>query len=127
MPRMWEITVLLFCLEAAIIFTNSTQLFTEQYYMADQGGTSFTSTDLRTQHEGFFGTIMDYVDMAIGFLVASITMLLTIMKILFLIPSLTETFHIPWMIGTVIQTMIYLEFIWFFAQWRSGRAGGIYE
>jgi len=95
--------------------------------MADQGGTAFTTTDLHTTHAGFFGTVMDYVDMAIGFLVASVTMLLTIMKILFLIPSLTETFHIPWIIGTVIQTMIYLEFIWFFAQWRSGRAGGIYE
>lgn len=126
--RMWSLAKLLIIVEVVIVFTNSIGLFSYNYYAADQGiGTKYTMGDIEELHTSARSVVMDTFDMGIGFVMAGLNMILTVLNIFFLLPSLSNTFHIPVQITAILQTMVYLEILWGFAQWKAGRPGTMYE
>ena len=127
--RMWEIAKFLIIVELVIVFTNGIGLFDHNYYTADQGtGTKYTYTDIEgTINANKQVTSMDYFDMAVGFVMAGLNLLLAVMNIFFLLPSLANTFKIPIPIIAIIQTVVYLEIVYGVAQWKASRPGGLYE
>lgn len=126
--RMWSLAKLLIIVEIVIVFTNSIGMFSYNYYTADQGvGTKYTMGDIRELQTSARSVVMDTFDYGIGFVMAGLNMILTVLNIFFLLPSLSNTFKIPVQITAILQTMVYLEILWGFAQWKSGRPGAAYE
>jgi len=126
--RAWDITFLLITIQACIGLVNGIGLFDQAYFASQNDSTTaYTVGDISDLHDVESGggvSQMSYFDLAVTFGMAGINLLFQIVQaIVFIFPILVEQFHIPLPFATVLQSMIYLQVAWGYAQWRSNRSG----
>lgn len=135
--RAWDITILIIAFEFAIGLMNAIALYPYTYYQESQvsdnyGGNSSslgfmsgsidsTGNLIGAQQSGS----MDYFTLAVGWLLSGFLLIVSIgQAVVIFLPQLITTFHCPTALAIVIQGMIYLSYVWGYAQWKAGRMGG---
>jgi len=126
--RAWDITLLLIVIQACIGLVNGIGLFDQAYFATQNDSTTaFTVGDISDLHDVESGgevSQMSYFDLAVTFGMAGINLLFKIIEaIVFIFPTLVNLFHIPLPLAAVLQSMIYLQVAWGYAQWKSNRSG----
>ena len=126
--RAWDITLLLIVVQACIGLVNGIGLFDENYFATQNDSTTaYTVGDIADLHDVESGgevSQMSYFDLAVTFGMAGINLLFKIVEaIVFIFPVLVDQFHIPLPLAAVMQSMIYLQVAWGYAQWKSNRSG----
>lgn len=126
--RAWDITLLLIGIQACIGLVNGLGVFGETYFATQNDSTTaYTVGDISDLHDVAQGgevSQMGYFDLAVTFGMAGINLLYKIIEaIIFIFPTLVTQFHIPLPLAAVMQSMIYLQVAWGYAQWKSNRSG----
>ena len=125
--RAWDITLLLIVIQACIGLVNGIGLFDTTYFATQNDSTAYTVGDISDLHDVESGgavSQMSYFDLAVTFGMAGINLLFKIIEaIVFIFPTLVNLFHIPLPLAAVMQSMIYLQVAWGYAQWKSNRSG----
>jgi len=126
--RAWDITFLLIVIQASIGLVNGIGLFDTNYFATQNDSTTtYTIGDISDLHDVESGgevSQMSYFDLAVTFGMAGINLLFKIVEsIVFIFPVLVEQFYIPLPLAAVLQSMIYLQVAWGYAQWKSNRSG----
>src|SRR5574344_1006327 len=120
--RAWDITFLLIVIQACIGLVNGVGLFDQTYFATQNDSTTaYTVGDISDLHDVETGgevSQMSYFDLAVTFGMAGINLLFQIIQaIVFIFPTLVEQFHIPLPLAAVLQSMIYLQIAYGYAQW----------
>ena len=126
--RAWDITLLLIVVQACIGLVNGIGLFDVTYFASQNDSTTaYTVGDISDLHDVESGgevSQMSYFDLAVTFGMAGINLLFKIVEaIVFIFPVLVDQFCIPLPLAAVLQSMIYLQIAWGYAQWKSNRSG----
>jgi len=125
--RAWDITLLLIVVQACIGLVNGIGLFDVTYFATQNDSTAYTVGDISDLHDVETGgevSQMSYFDLAVTFGMAGINLLFKIVEaIVFIFPVLVDQFCIPLPLAAVLQSMIYLQIAWGYAQWKSNRSG----
>ena len=125
--RAWDITLLLIVVQACIGLVNGIGLFDVTYFATQNDSTAYTVGDISDLHDVESGgevSQMSYFDLAVTFSMAGINLLFKIVEaIVFILPTLVDQFKIPLPLAAVLQSMIYLQIAWGYAQWKSNRSG----
>jgi len=125
--RAWDITLLLIVVQACIGLVNGIGLFDVTYFATQNDSTAYTVGDISDLHDVEDGgevSQMSYFDLAVTFGMAGINLLFKIVEaIVFIFPVLVDQFCIPLPLAAVLQSMIYLQIAWGYAQWKSNRSG----
>jgi hypothetical protein len=133
--RAWDITILIIAFELAIGFVNGIGLFQTQFFNEAQvaSGSNSSSLGFMTGSIDSTGNLvgaqqsgsMDYFTLAVGWLLSGFLLIVSIgQAVVIFLPQLITIFHCPTALAIVIQAMIYLSYVWGYAQWKSGRMGG---
>jgi len=126
--RAWDITLLLIVVQACIGLVNGVGLFDQAYFASQNDSTTaYTVGDISGLHDvgaGGEASQMSYFDFVVTFGMAGINLLFKIIEaIVFIFPTLVDQFKIPLPLAAVLQSMIYLQIAWGYAQWKSNRSG----
>ena len=126
--RAWDITFLLIVIQACIGLVNGIGLFDVTYFASQNDSTTtYTIGDISDLHDVESGggvSQMSYFDLAVTFGMAGINLLFKIIEaIVFIFPTLVELFHVPLPLAAMLQSLIYLQVAWAYAQWKSNRSG----
>ncbi|MFA7121399.1 MAG: hypothetical protein WC277_07945 [Bacilli bacterium] len=126
--RAWDITLLLIVVQACIGLVNGVGLFDQAYFASQNDSTTaYTVGDISDLHDVEAGgevSQTSYFDFVVTFGMAGINLLFKIIEaIVFIFPTLVDQFKIPLPLAAVLQSMIYLQIAWGYAQWKSNRSG----
>jgi hypothetical protein len=126
--RAWDITFLLIVIQACIGLVNGIGLFDVNYFATQNDSTTtYTIGDISDLHDVAPGgevSQMSYFDLAVTFGMAGINLLFKIIEaIVFIFPVLVDQFHIPLPLAAMLQSLIYMQIAWGYAQWKSNRSG----
>lgn len=126
--RAWDITFLLIVVQACIGLVNGVGLFDQTYFTTQNDSTTaYTVGDISDLHDVESGgevSQMSYFDFAVTFGMAGINLMFNIIQaIVFIFPVLVTQFQIPLPIAAVMQSLIYMQVAYGYAQWKSNRSG----
>lgn len=126
--RAWDITLMLILIQACIGMLNGMGVFDVTYFASqNDSATTYTVGDISDLHDVAPGgdvSQMSYFDLGVTFVMAGLNLLYKIIEaIVFIFPTLVTKFYIPIPLAAVMQTMIYLQVAWGYAQWKSSRSG----
>jgi len=128
MPRMWDITKWIIIAEITIGFISGLNLFDPVQYTPIQGGViDYDIGDIQDQISDRQSGSINYFDLAVAMVFSGLNILLNVFKAMCIVSLiLIEDFHVAPQLAVALQTIVYLEYTWFIAQWLAGRPGGTY-
>lgn len=128
MSRASEITMLLILIQASIGFVDSINLFDQHYLNVPSNNASYVITDLNEYTAAQDPGIWDDIALVAGWVVESFMIgIKIIFTVVFVLPTLVLTFHIPVELALFVQVGVYYIYATWFAQWKSGKGWTQYE
>ncbi|MFA7162505.1 MAG: hypothetical protein WC083_08055 [Candidatus Methanomethylophilaceae archaeon] len=127
--RAWEIAKFLIIIQATIGLMNGMGYFGDSgtYFPTQNDSTTqYTVGDISEFNPATSGgvTQMGYFDMAVTFVMAGLNLVLKVIEsIIFIFPTLVNTFGVPIPLAAILQIVIHMEVLYGVAQWKSGRSG----
>lgn len=128
MSRASEITLFIILVQASIGFVDATGIFTAHYLDVTQNNASYTLTDLEdyASQVDSGNSIVDQAELyAYWAWDAFFIGLKIILTVVFVLPTLINTFGVPTVLATFIQLGIYYVYATFYTQYKSGRGWGL--
>lgn len=126
MSRASELTLFIILVQAAVGFVDATGMFQESYLSVPSNEADYTISDLDTfsSQKGEPSLISDIMLGAEWVIESFFIGLKIVLAVVFVVPALVLTFHIPLILSAFIQVGVYYIYVSFYAQYKSGKPWG---
>lgn len=123
--RSFEIILFLVCIQAAVGFVNTIDLFDDNYYATQSNRFTEDYTISEISQYGDIAeepSVLDYFEMTVTWLWSSFFLFLNIVfGIAFLYFPLVNLFGMPQSLAVFIQAGVAIIYVWGYIQFKSGR------
>ena len=123
--RAFDIILIIILMQAAIGFTNGIGLFDEPAYATphnEVSGWNISTIGSSTGDPGDQG-IFDQISTLARWAWECLFIFLNIvLAIVYVFPTLVDTFHMPIVLSGFVQVGIYVLYVWGFMQYKSGKS-----
>ncbi len=129
MSRATDITLFIIILQSAIGFVNATDLFSNDYYSTINNQYSYTVQNLSDYNAVTESpSAGDYITLLASWTWQAFFIGIQIVfAVVFILPLLVTTFHIPLILSSFMQVGIYYIYASWYSQWKSGKGWRMYE
>ena len=129
MSRASEITLFIIVLQASIGFVDATGMFTEHYLEIPSNSANYEISDLNTYaSETSEPTLISEIMLGAEWVIESFFIgLKIIMAVVFVLPTLVNTFQVPLILSAFIQVGVYYIYATWYSQYKSGKGWKQYE
>jgi hypothetical protein len=123
MSRANQITLFIILLQAAVGFVDGSGMFSQHYLSVPSNNATYTITDLEQYNvQGGDSEIVDEVGLLAEWAWESFFIgIKIVLVVVFVLPTLINTFNIPLILSVFIQAGIYYIYAAWYAQYKSGK------